>query len=118
MGAKVHDTGNIPTAFPAGYLANLFANPARVVGVIGGHYVLSDRVAFWKTPATGQLALYTDIQNTNYYVSPWAPANPSYYGWVTVLEYFPISNLWCTYDQNFLTFEQQLFQPYTCRFAP
>jgi hypothetical protein len=78
---------------------------ARIVGVIGGHYLQDDRVRFEALP-TGGFALYSNWQ--------WSPTAGTFTGWVTQLEYRSTTGQWCISTQNMRTGARDLMETPKC----
>ncbi|HEU4429814.1 MAG TPA: hypothetical protein VFT98_13715 [Myxococcota bacterium] len=82
------------------------ARGSQIVGVIGGHYTPSDRVAIRRL-TTGGFALFTNWQ--------WDyPNDDVFRGWVTLLEYRTATGEWCARTRNMLTGAQGRMQAPTC----
>jgi len=82
------------------------ARGSQIVGVIGGHYTPSDRVAM-RALAGGGFALFTNWQ--------WDyPNDDVFTGWVTLLEHRTATGEWCAHTRNMLTGVQDRMQAPTC----
>ncbi|HEY8122031.1 MAG TPA: hypothetical protein VII78_11985 [Myxococcota bacterium] len=83
-------------------LTNRFG--ARIVGVLGGHYLPVDRVGGWSK------AGFTVF--SNYQLGAVLGARPQ--GLVTMLDHYLATDTWCIRTINYLTGEMNRFEPAHC----
>jgi hypothetical protein len=101
-----HDAVNAATGVPIGAASTLATRfGSRIVGVIGGHFLPTDRVGAWKHG--GSFRLFS-----NYQLGAALGSRPE--GLITMLDHYLSNDTWCIRTVNYLTGETDRFEKARC----